>query len=124
MSKQGDNAPKNGPNLMYDGFLEAYGQAHWVLTTSIVYYNLIGLFHYYGFSEAWNISLFTYKVNYIKAIGGSNTFLGAQNDVGLILKYFSLAFQRFLQNVNIFFLAQYIRVKRRPGMAEIAHFPI
>ena len=40
------------------------------LTTSIVYYNLIGLFHYYGYSEAWNVSLFTYKVDYIKAIGG------------------------------------------------------
>jgi hypothetical protein len=25
--KQGDNAPENAPNLMYDGFLEAYGQA-------------------------------------------------------------------------------------------------
>jgi hypothetical protein len=40
------------------------------LTTSIVYYNIIGLFHYYGFSEAWKISLFTYKVDYIKVIGG------------------------------------------------------
>ena len=59
-----------------------------------------------------------------KAIGGSNTNFWAQNDVGLILKYFSLAFQRFLQNVNIFFLAQDIRVKRRPGMTEIALFPI
>ena len=58
------------------------------LTTSIVYYKLIGLFCYYGYSEAWNISLFTYKVDYIKAIGGGG--LGSKNDVELILKSFSM----------------------------------
>ena len=42
------------------------------LTTSIVYYNLISLFYYYDYNEAWNISLFTYKVDHIKAIGGGH----------------------------------------------------
>ena len=30
MSKQGDNAPQNGPSLMYDGLLEAYRQVVWL----------------------------------------------------------------------------------------------
>ena len=42
------------------------------LTTSIVYYNVISLFYYCDYNEAWNISLFTYKVDHIKAIGGGS----------------------------------------------------
>ena len=30
MSKQGDNAPQNGPNLIYDSLLEVYGQVDWL----------------------------------------------------------------------------------------------
>ena len=30
MSKKVDSASKNGPNLMYDGLLEAYGQVVWL----------------------------------------------------------------------------------------------
>ena len=29
MSKKVDSAPKNGPSLMYDSLLEAYGHAVW-----------------------------------------------------------------------------------------------
>ena len=44
-----------------------------------------------------------------KAIGGTPIFW-VQNDVDFILKYFSLRSQRFLRNVNIFFLARDISI--------------
>ena len=91
------------------------------LTTSIVYYNLIGLFHYYGFGEAWNISLFTYKVDYIKAIGGGQ---GSKIHVEFIWKNLSIAFHRFLQSVKIQILAWDIHDWVRLGMKKIFLFPI
>ena len=60
----------------------------------------------------------------LKAIGGVYPLFGVQNDVEFIWNYFSLGSQRFLRNLKIFFLAQDIRVRRRPGMTEIALFPI
>ena len=66
----------------------------------------------------------TISCSRLKAIGGVYPLFGVQNDVEFILKYFSLGSQRFLRNLKIFFLAQDIRVRRRPGMTEIALFPI